>query len=113
MTIRLRERRALLDRLQRETSRETRRQMQQDVTRLVSDLERLTPRDTGFAAESWESTSVRPTLFGGEQTAEISNPAEYIQELNEGSSTQAPARFIESAAGRYFTQIRPLRGRRQ
>ena len=108
--IRLRGRAQLRERLTREQRNTIRNDMQQDVSSLLRDLEAITPRDTGFAAGSWSATLVSGS--GNELTSDISNPAEYIQRLNEGSSTQAPARFIENAAARYFTQLRPLGGRR-
>lgn len=52
--------------------------------KLVLALKAATPVDTGFARDSW-----RKTPDG------IVNDAPYIQELNEGSSEQAPSHFIE------------------
>ena len=112
MAIRLTGRAELLNRLRREEQEETRRQMQLDLDRLLDDLRAATPRDTGEAANGWSATRVGAAFGSGEQVANITNPVEYIQRLNQGSSQQAPARFIENAAGRYFTQIRPLGGRR-
>lgn len=53
-------------------------------------LRNLTPVDTGYARSRWKSTKYvfRP---GGE----ITNDADYIVYLNQGSSKQAPAYFIE------------------
>ena len=110
MTIRLRGRRALRRRLSREREDETRQEMQSNVRSLVNDLRRLTPVDTGRARDSWSATSV--SSLGDELESIISNPVDYIEVLNRGTSTQAPARFVENAAARYFTQLRPLRGRR-
>ncbi len=54
------------------------------VNKLVSDLKEATPVDTGFARDSWRV-----------EEGAIVNDAEYIAELNQGSSAQAPANFIE------------------
>jgi hypothetical protein len=43
-----------------------------------------TPVDTGEARDGWEIVE-----------DSIRNPADHIRRLNEGSSTQAPERFIE------------------
>ena len=50
--------------------------------------------DTGFAQSRWHSVEV------GRVTV-IINDSEYIQYLNQGSSQQAPAYFIESVALKY------------
>jgi hypothetical protein len=54
---------------------------------LVDDLYAVTPVDTGFARSTWEMD---------EDTMIVSNDSGYINILNEGTSTQAPARFIET-----------------
>ena len=110
MTIRLRGRQAVIDRLRTEMSRETRSEMQSDVNSLIRDLRAATPVETGEARDSWNATLVRRSA--NEFESVISNPVDYIEVLNRGTSTQAPARFVENAAARYFTQLRPLRGRR-
>jgi hypothetical protein len=51
---------------------------------LVRDLKAATPVDTGRASKGWKRVSVG-----------IENSVEYIDELNAGSSTQAPAYFVE------------------
>ena len=55
-------------------------------------LRNVTPVDTGFARSRWK---VRKYILlpGGE----ITNDADYIARLNQGSSRQAPAYFIEQA----------------
>lgn len=63
------------------------------VFSLLNDLVLATPIDTGNARESW-NLSVEKDFI-------IKNDAEYIEYLNEGSSKQAPARFIESTALKY------------
>jgi len=51
---------------------------------LVAKLKIATPIDTGNARDSWHI-----------QNKNIINDAEYISDLNEGHSPQAPAKFIE------------------
>lgn len=55
---------------------------------LLTKLEEATPVKTGFARDSWKAE-----IIGNK--AIISNSAPYIEELNRGSSQQAPAYFIE------------------
>lgn len=69
------------------------------------DVQAVMPVDTGWAQQRWGVPQ-----FGG--VWEVSNagltieqgssiePYEYIEKLNEGSSTQAPAGFLDSAAAR-------------
>lgn len=52
---------------------------------LVRDLKENTPVDTGHARDSWEI-----------KEGSIVNTADYISQLNKGSSKQAPSHFIES-----------------
>jgi hypothetical protein len=52
---------------------------------LVDNLKDNTPVDSGFARDSWIKTKDG-----------IENSAEYISDLNAGSSKQAPSFFIES-----------------
>jgi len=54
-------------------------------------LKRRTPVDTGNARDSW---SVSKTALG----YGVSNSADYIDELNAGSSKQAPPYFIENTS---------------
>ena len=66
------------------------------VHMLTLDLKAETPVDTGHARDSWTTT---PTKDG----FDIANPVEYIDYLNQGSSKQAPAFFIETTALKYGT----------
>ena len=59
--------------------------VQKKKEELLEKLKAATPVDTGHARDSWQID---------EQG--IFNDAEYINELNQGSSTQAPKYFIES-----------------
>jgi len=54
--------------------------------KLVTKLADATPKDTGAAAAGWRVDS----------KGNIVNDVEYIDELNEGHSQQAPAHFVES-----------------
>ncbi len=54
------------------------------VQSLISALEAATPVDTGFAKSQWR-------LEGNS----IVNDADYINQLNAGSSKQAPEYFVE------------------
>lgn len=51
---------------------------------LISELKAATPVDTGRARDNWQITQQG-----------LSNDTEYIDELNAGSSQQAPPYFIE------------------
>lgn len=65
----------------------------QRVIYATDTLRQVTPVRTGRARASWKH---RITIRNGElQDAEISSDVPYMQKLNEGSSRQAPAFFIE------------------
>lgn len=66
---------------------------------LVEDLIAHTPVDTGKARASW---SIQPKT---DSTFSIVNDVPYIGFLNEGSSTQAPAHFIERISMKYGKPI--------
>jgi hypothetical protein len=72
----------------------TKEESKKAVKNMIGDLRAKTPVDTGLARDSWKSEE---SLTG----IDIKNTTEYIQYLNQGSSTQAPAYFIESVALRY------------
>lgn len=54
------------------------------MDKLVVKLAEATPVDTGHAAAGWHKEGTH-----------IINDVPYVKELNEGSSQQAPANFIE------------------
>ena len=60
-------------------------ELAQKSKKLLQNLVDATPVDTGAAAHGWK-------LEGNK----ILNEIDYISELNRGSSTQAPAHFVES-----------------
>jgi hypothetical protein len=80
-----------------------------------AELIEATPVDTGFAASNWPITTGAPASgtvgIGGagappagykldDGSVYVTNNAQYIQVLNGGSSTQAPAGFVEQAIAR-------------
>lgn len=65
-----------------------------DVALMFNELREATPVDTGLAKNSWKVSELPKSFY-------IENTTEYIQYLNEGSSKQAPSRFIESIALKY------------
>ena len=64
------------------------------VSNMTDELIAFTPIDTGLARRSWGVTKM-PHIYN------VENTVPYIQHLNEGSSKQAPARFIEAIALKY------------
>lgn len=103
-------------------------------TNIAANLVETTPRDTGWAAANWvpsigasttTSASSRPTsaLVSAQQAQQaaaqarllsyklgqgqvfISNNVPYIGRLNDGSSAQAPAGFVQAAIRRGISQI--------
>jgi hypothetical protein len=58
--------------------------------KLVNDLKEATPVDTGEARDGWH---IEPSFIPGR--VEIVNDVPHIVNLNNGSSQQAPAFFIE------------------
>lgn len=91
--------------------------------KLDAELVNTTPVDTGRAKSNWlpslnspdtrkvepnQKPDIGPTLsaYGIDDTIFISNNLPYIQKLNEGSSQQAPAGFVEAAIARAKRIIR-------
>jgi hypothetical protein len=64
--------------------KEVEQKKQAEMHNLLQELKDATPVDTGHARESWK-------IEGNK----IVNDAEYIDDLNAGSSQQAPSHFIE------------------
>jgi len=71
--------------------------VQRESLLLFKELINATPVDTGEAKESWRYNAA------SYDSAVISNSAEHIAHLNDGSSAQAPEYFIERTALRYGT----------
>ena len=81
----------------------------------VSDLQMNTPVDTGRAKNSWYLSKTKSFRDGQGgfgllgpipktqiETLYITNGTPYVQDLNAGSSSQAPPRFVEKALSKYF-----------
>lgn len=64
------------------------------VAKLVAELKKETPVDTGEARDGWVS---QETPNG----AIVENNVEHIAHLNAGSSQQAPSHFVEKVALKY------------
>lgn len=63
----------------------------------TADLVMATPVDTGRARQGWQAET--PSKIGDE--GHIINDVPYIDVLNNGHSTQAPAGFIETVVEKY------------
>jgi len=85
---------AELKKLQTKADKQLKENSQVIVKNLEKELILATPVDTGFARESWKTVETKKGF-------DVTNSAPYIEHLNEGSSQQAPARFIESVALKY------------
>jgi hypothetical protein len=80
---------------------QTRRELAQDISKdlgkfedeLVKALKAATPRRTGRAQAGW--TATRAPGVDNYNTVLTQNSVPYIGRLNEGSSKQAPAGFVE------------------
>jgi hypothetical protein len=79
-------------------AKETDAKYRQRLNSFLQELKADTPVDTGEARDAWH-------LEKKGHTAVISNSTEHIVYLNQGSSTQAPSRFIEAIALRYGVPI--------
>jgi hypothetical protein len=89
---------AELQRITRSRAEERDLQASKEVASMKEELVAATPIDTGLARRSW-SVEKRPGVFY------VRNSAPYIEYLNQGSSKQAPARFIEGVALKYGLPI--------
>jgi hypothetical protein len=65
---------------------EVEKQKQQKMRQVLSVLKARTPVDTGNARDGW--------MIEGDQ---IVNRVDYIDDLNRGTSKQAPSYFVESS----------------
>jgi hypothetical protein len=70
--------------LSKELSKEGEKRKKIEMEKLVNSLRDATPVDTGRARAGWKV-----------EENKIINDVEYIDELNAGSSKQAPSHFIE------------------
>lgn len=69
---------------------------------LLGALREATPVRTGRARNGWRLEATRRDLATNEYETAIVNQVPYVPDLNQGSSRQAPARFIEETALQYF-----------
>ncbi len=67
----------------------------QEVDKLINALKDATPVDTGKARDGWQL-----------EDGKIVNHVEHIDELNAGSSKQAPTHFIERTL-LAFSEVKP------
>lgn len=84
----------------------------------LADVKLTTPVDTGRARNSWyigytekyvdDVIGTATILVEKDKptTIIVTNGTTYIQLLNDGSSQQAPTRFIEAAFSRYFKNVK-------
>jgi len=68
--------------------------MQLQLAVMLALLKRATPKDTGYASSVWHIEGSFPRF-------RVRNDASYIEYLNNGSSKQAPAFFVEHIALRF------------
>lgn len=113
---------ALKEQLSEESTKLINQAQRISAFRAVSDLVFTTPVDSGRARSAWSlntskvlidsqegSLAPTPTVRLGPvptdkiETLYITNGTPYIQDLNAGSSMQAPARFIETTVSKYFS----------
>lgn len=98
MKLRLKGVKATFDGLQLQLAEKQRNHLKTTSQKIIEDLRTETPVDTGNARDSWVAKPTRDTMV-------IENTAEYIRYLNEGSSKQAPAHFVERVALKYGTPL--------
>jgi hypothetical protein len=87
--------------INQKNSKEQKELLEKIAEYALHDLEFITPKDTGEAANAWE-------LKFHKNTAIFSNEKEYVKYLNAGSSKQAPANFIETTMLDYGIQRGPI-----
>ena len=89
------------------------RELRTRALQAFADVKLATPVDTGRARNSWHLSQTRNNFRDGDGNAFLSstilnnrvfltNGTPYIGRLNDGSSRQAPARFIETSIMRSF-----------
>jgi hypothetical protein len=107
------------DQFNKKTLKEQERILRSRALQALADVKLLTPVDTGRARNSWyigyEEKYIDST-FGESATILVekdkptkiivTNGTTYIEFLNDGSSKQAPTKFIEAAFSRYFDEVR-------
>lgn len=106
--------------LEKDIDKEVEKQLRAKALKAFADVKLMTPVDTGQARNSWyigytetylkgqpgDSSNVTLLLPKDKpQEIIVTNGVTYIQMLNNGSSVQAPTKFIESAFKRYFDEV--------
>ena len=120
MTITVINLRSSMINLQKDVDKEIEKQLRAKSLKAFADVKLMTPVDTGQARNSWY-IGYTETYFDGEvgstsnisiltpkdkpQEIIITNGVTYIQFLNNGTSQQAPMKFIESAFKKYFDSV--------
>lgn len=82
-------------RINRESTNKIKLDLEQESKTIVQELKDATPVDTGNARNHWKGEVV------SNDKVVIENTVPYIEKLNQGSSKQAPAFFVESVALRH------------
>lgn len=103
--------------LNKDFNTEIEKELRERALRATADVKLATPVDTGRARNSWY-IGYQPNLFDGTisqiisltpskepKTIHVTNGTTYIQYLNNGTSVQAPSRFIENSFLRYFDEV--------
>ena len=117
-----------INRIVKALDRHINRKMIAVAMNLTAELRERTPIDTGWARSNWIPTVISPaegtvgsreSVTYGAQNAGIAslagymssmgpiyitNRVPYLPRLNNGSSSQAPARFVEAAVDRVLAQ---------
>lgn len=104
--------------LDRDTEKFIADELRRRSLQALADVKLATPVDSGRARNSWyigyearfndQRTPGVDILRESDEIREIvvTNGTDYIQILNDGSSVQAPTKFIEQAFRRYFDDVR-------
>ena len=108
-----------INELDRDASRFIADELRTRSLQALADVKLATPVDSGRARNSWHvgyteeyrdsiSSPGVTILTQSDEVREIvvTNGTDYIQLLNDGSSIQAPTKFIEQAFLRYFDDVR-------
>jgi HK97 gp10 family phage protein len=94
ISIRIRNLENEFDRINREVMKKMDEELAKKTDNLIDKLKEATPVDTGLARASW----VLVKNLSREKRYTIMNNVPYIEQLNNGSSKQAPKHFIEMTA---------------
>jgi hypothetical protein len=106
--------------LEKDIDKEVEKQLRARALKAFADVKLMTPVDTGQARNSWyigyteqyfkgeDGESSNVTILAPKDKPQeiiVTNGVTYIQFLNNGSSIQAPIKFIESAFKKYFDEV--------